>query len=166
MIRMFKLDGNDTSTVLLETGRGWFILSATDDATCPGFVVDYKEVGKPICSLALIQHDLQDDELRTHVWEDSDSSTYNTACTFVHERPQCEELNTLVATMKKINTTHEGLDLEIQYWSDQNPRCYHLGYANPKTSDFVTLQTFKFIEATSADVKECAHFYGWSYTEL
>ena len=43
---MFKLDGNDTSTVLLETGRGWFILSATDDTTCPGFVVDYKSVRK------------------------------------------------------------------------------------------------------------------------
>ena len=65
-----------------------------------------------------------------------------------------------------MESSQEGLDLEIQYWSDQSPRGYHLGYANPKTSDFVTLQTFKFIEATSADVKECAHFYGWIYTEL
>ena len=104
---MFKLEAKDDSTVILETGRGYFLLTASDDANYPGFVIDYQEIGKPICSLAVIEHDLEEDELRTHVWEGSNSSDYNNACTFVHERPQCEELNTLVATMETINTTHK-----------------------------------------------------------
>ena len=163
---MFEIQ--DKESVILKTSKGYFIITETGclEGGEEGFIIDYQEVGKPICCLAEIVHDTEEDELRTNVWPNCVAKSYSDAYTFIHERPHSKELNELVEAIKKFNITHEGIDLEIQFLSDQSSYTYELGYANPKTSDFVPLQKFKFFDVVPREVEECAQFYNWTYTEL
>lgn len=162
---MFKLN-HDEQSVIFKTSKGEFVLTNISDSFEEGFFIDYFEPGKPVCCLAEIVLDTEEDKLQTHVWPKCVAKSFSDAYTFIHERPYSEQLNELVEAVKHFNKTHEGIDLEIQRCEGHSPYIYELGYKNPKTGDFVTLKRFETFEITPLEAAECAQYYNWRYTEL
>lgn len=162
---MFKLIKEDGSMVVLENERGRFILTESLDPDYPGFYVDYQEPGKPERGLAVIEHALDEDILRTLVWKDSGAGHGDYSHCIVHERPENEELNALEEGMKRAQEIYNGIDLELHHLYEDDYHRYELGYVGSKDYYFYPIQEFHFTSTAPSDAEYCALKHGITYIE-
>ena len=162
---MFKLIKEDGSIVVLETKRGRFVLSESFDSHYPGFYVDYQEPGKPERNLALIEHGLEEDVLRSFLWEGSDSECGDYSHCVVHERPESDELTALKEGIRRAQEIYEGIDLELHHLYEDGVHRYELGYVGSKDYYFYPIQEFHFTSTAPSDAEYCALKHGITYIE-
>ena len=162
---MFKLIEQDGSVVVLETERGRFVLTAGLDADYPGFYVDYQEPGKPVRNLAVIEHVLEANVLRTLAWENSDADNSDYSHCIVHDRPESEELNALKEGLEQACRTYEGIDLELHHLYEDGVHRFELGYVGSQDDCFYPIQEFHLTSTYPSDVEYCALKYGVAYIE-
>lgn len=161
---MFKFIKDDGSEIVLETGRGRFLLSSSCDSDYPGFYVDYQEPGKPTRTLAVVEHVLEDDLLRTILWESSDSNLFDSSHIIQHQRPEHEGLHSLEQAIKKIDNTHAGLELEARLSDNKELFTLDLGYWGVDCN-FYTIETIHLSEVSLDDIIYCVEHHGWKFVQ-
>lgn len=164
MISMFKFIKEDGSMIALETGRGRFVLTVSPDPDYPGVCVDYQEPGKPTRDLAVIEHDLENDTVRTILWESSNSNLFDSSHIIQHQRPEHEGLHSLEQAIKKIDNTHAGLELEARLSDNKELFTLDLGYWGVDYN-FYTIETIHISEVYLNDIIYCVEHHGWKFVQ-
>lgn len=161
---MFKVV-EEGRQVILETERGRFILSDTLDEDYKGFYIDYQEPGAPVRNLAVVEHLIDEDNLRLCVWEHTDSEYQEMTHIIQFDRPQSADLTRLTKLIQQTKQTHAGCELAVirTRSAESDSIVYRLGYFD-RDYNFYPLHELK-IEEYVADIKYCVESHGIEWRE-
>lgn len=162
---MFKVV-EEGRQVILETERGRFVFSESLKTDSPGVFIGYQEPGKPIRTLADIEHVMESDCLQLRAWQHSNLVTGDLTHQIIFERPEAEDLTHLTEVIQQVKQTHAGCELVFikkAAISPLTPYHYILGYFD-RDYNLYPLHELTF-DSELDDIKYCVESHGIEWRE-